>query len=295
VICEKVQSYLGMNIEVQDHAIIVDMHYYIEQLLSEVSSKLTSYKTPAAKECFQIATTNSPLLDNDAKKKFHTMVAKLLNLAKRARPDLLTVVSFICTKVKTPMKRDQSKLLRVLGYLQNTKDLKYNIKPREPLKITAYVNAAFAAHDDSKSHSGMVVFVAGILVYASSKKQGCVTKSPTESELVALTDNIGLVELFEELVTFLANDKIATPIIYQDSSSVVSLVTLGGGVTRTKHLRNRMHLAKEAVDLKHLIIRHCRAELMMADGLTKPLEGVEFQQFLQGLAIFDLEKATGER
>jgi len=295
VICEKVQSYLGMNIEVQDHAIIVDMHYYIEQLLSEVSSKLTSYKTPAAKECFQIATTNSPLLDNDAKKKFHTMVAKLLYLAKRARPDLLTVVSFLCTKVKTPMKRDQSKLLRVLGYLQNTKDLKYNIKPREPLKITAYVNAAFAAHDDSKSHSGMVVFVAGILVYASSKKQGCVTKSPTESELVALTDNIGLVELFDDLVTFLVNDKIETPIIYQDSSSVVSLVTLGGGVTRTKHLRNRMHLAKEAVDLKHLIIRHCRAELMMADGLTKPLEGVEFQQFLQGLAIFDLEKATGER
>jgi len=63
VICKKVQSYLGMNIEIQDHAIVVDMHYYIEQLLSEVSSKLTSYKIPAAKECFQIAATDSPLLD----------------------------------------------------------------------------------------------------------------------------------------------------------------------------------------------------------------------------------------
>jgi hypothetical protein len=56
-----------------------------------------------------------------------------------------------------------------------------------------------------------------------------------------------------------------------------------------------MHLAKEAVDLQRLIIKHCRAELMIADGLTKPLEGVEFQKFLQGLVIFDLEKATGER
>ncbi len=87
-----------------------------------------------------------------------------------------------------------------------------------------YIDAAFAAHDDSKSHSGMVVFIASILVYASSKKQGCVTKSPTECELVALTDNIGLVELFEELITFLVNDKIVTPKIYQDSSSVVSLM-----------------------------------------------------------------------
>jgi hypothetical protein len=153
----------------------------------------------------------------------------------------------------------------------------------------------FAAHNDSKSHSGMVVFVAGMLVYASSKKQGCVTKSPTESELVALTDNIGLVELFEEFVAFLINETIATPIIYQDSSSVVSLVTLGGGVTRTKHLRNRMHLAKEAVDLKRLIIKHCRAKLMIADGLTKPLEGIDFQQFVQNLMIYDLKKTTGER
>jgi hypothetical protein len=295
VICDKVQSYLGMNIEMQEHAIILDMHYYIEQLLSNVLSNLTSYKTLATKECFQTAMNNSPLLDIEAKKTFHTIVAKVLYLAKRTRPDLLTVVCFLCTKVKTPTKRDQSKLLRVLGYLQNTKDLKYNIKPREPLKIKTYIDAAFAAHNDSKSLSGMVVFVAGMFVYASSKKQGCVTKSPTESESVALMDNIGLMELFEELVTFLVNDKIATPVIYQDSSLVVSLVTLGGGVTRTKHLRNRMHLAKEAVDLKRLIIKHCRAELMIADGLTKPLEGIDFQQFVQNLMIYDLKKTTSER
>jgi hypothetical protein len=172
VICYKVQSHLGMNIEMQEHAIILDMNYYIEQLLSEVPSNLTSHKTPATKECFQSAVNNSPLLDIEAKKIFHTIVAKLLYLAKRARPDLLMAVSFLCTKVKTPTKRDQTKLLRVLGYLQNTKDLKYNIKPREPLKITTYIDAAFAAHDDLKSHSGVVVFVAGMLVYASSKKQG---------------------------------------------------------------------------------------------------------------------------
>jgi hypothetical protein len=114
VVCEKVQSYLGMNIEVQDHAVIVDIHYYIDQLLSEVPSKLTNYKTPAAKECFQVKMMNSPLFDIEAKKKFHTIVAKLLYLAKFTRPDLLTVTSFLCTKVKMPTKKDQVKLLRVL-------------------------------------------------------------------------------------------------------------------------------------------------------------------------------------
>ncbi len=66
----------------------------------------------------------------------------------------------------------------------------------------------------------MAIFVAGVLVFASSKKQSCVTKSPTKSELVALSDNLGLVELFEELITFLVDEMVPNPVIYQDSTSV---------------------------------------------------------------------------
>jgi hypothetical protein len=188
--------------------------------------------------------------------------------------------------VKEPTKTDQKKLIRLLGYLQSTRSLKYNLTPTQPLSVVSYIDAVFATHDDSKSHSGVTIFVAGMLVYASSKKQTCVTKSPTKSELVALIDNIGLVELFEEFITFLIKDKISTPVIYQDSSSVVTLVTHGGGVTRTRHLRNRMHLAKEAVDMGCLIIKHCKAQLMIADGLTKPLDGSDFVKFVQDLNIF---------
>jgi hypothetical protein len=223
------------------------------------------------------------------------IVAKLLYLAKRARPDILTITSFLCTRVKSPTKLDQRRLWRVLGYLKSTVGLKYNIVPKGPLAIVAYVDAAFATHEDSKSHSGVAVFVAGMLVYVSSRKQRCVTKSPTESELVALTDNIGMIELFDEFITFLVNDKIPTPVIFQDSSSVVSLVTQGGGITRTRHLRNRMHLAKEAVDLDRLLIKHCNAKSMIADGFTKSLEGTDFKQFIHGLMIFHKQKTTGER
>jgi hypothetical protein len=34
-----------------------------------------------------------------------------------------------------------------------------------------------------------------------------------------------------------------------------------------------MHVAKEAVDMGHLVIRHCKAELMIVDRFTKPLDG----------------------
>ena len=76
---------------------------------------------------------------------------------------------------------------------------------------------------------------------------------------------------------------------------MVMLVTHGGGVTRTRYLKNCMHLAKEAVDMGRLIIKHGKAQLMIADGLIKPLDGSDFVKFIQDLTIFKPQKTTGER
>jgi len=107
VICSRIQPYLGMNIEVVDHQVAVDMIFYIEQLLSEVQA-VGNYNTPAIKEFFQ-PSKESPLLDDVGRQKFDTIVAKLLYLAKRLQPDLLTATSFLCTRVKQPTKADQCK------------------------------------------------------------------------------------------------------------------------------------------------------------------------------------------
>jgi hypothetical protein len=124
------------------------------------------------------------------------------------------------------------------------------LQPKGILQIEAYVDAAFAPHQDSKSHTGKAVFIGGVMVFAASQKQKCITKSPTESELVGLTDNVSFVELFKDFFCFVTNAEKKSPLIYQDCSSVISLVTTGGGVVRTKHLRVRMKLCKEAVEQK---------------------------------------------
>ncbi len=55
-------------------------------------------------------------------------------------------------------------------------------------------------------------------------------ESPTEAEVVGLTDNLGLIVLFHEFVSFLVGKKVTLPIAYQDSTSVATLVMKGGGV-----------------------------------------------------------------
>jgi hypothetical protein len=105
--------------------------------------------------------------------------------------------------------------LQLLGYLQAMVSKKLLLHPPEGVfNVEAYLDAAFAIHGVSKSHTGVAIFVGGVKGYAASRKQKCMAKSPRESELVALTDNMGFMELFEEFLSFVLNMKERTPIIY---------------------------------------------------------------------------------
>jgi hypothetical protein len=287
----KQHSYLGMQLNFLAGEVRVNMSNYTQKVLDFYEKGLEHRRVPGKKGVFLVSET-SVAVGTDEKQKFHTVVAKLLYLAKRARPDIVSVVSFLCTRVKAPTMEDVEKLEYLLGYLQRTKSREMVLKPRKPLFVEAYIDASFATHMDGKSHSGVVVLVGGVGVLFTSRKQKCVSKSPTEAELIALSDNTNLVELFQEFLGFVLNQRVCVPIVYQDNTSVISLVTIGGGIVRTKHLRARMGLVREAIENNKLEIKHVLTSDMMADGLTKPLEGNGFDLFADDVLG---HKSTGGR
>ena len=127
------------------------------------------------------------------------------------------------------------------------------------------------------------MFLGQALVFAASRKQKCVTKSPTDSELVALSDNIAFVELFAEFLSFIDNKPIVPPTIYEDCTAVIMLAKDGGGVARTKHLRVRIELTKQALQEQKFLLKYVNTKQMVADGLTKVLEGDAFIKFADKL------------
>jgi hypothetical protein len=100
----------------------------------------------------------------------------------------------------------------------------------------AYINTACAIHEDSKLHSGAVIYMGLTLAYVSSKKQKFMSKSPKEAEPIALTGNLGLVKLFREFLEFVTQGTVPVPLVHQDCNTVVTLITKGRGQTRMKHL-----------------------------------------------------------
>lgn len=71
------------------------------------------------------------------------------------------------------------------------------------------------------------------------------------------------------------------PTLYQASIAVVTLVTKGGGMPRTKHVRARMNLVKEDVDEKHAKVAQVKVADMKADGFSKPYDPAEHKPFAE--------------
>jgi hypothetical protein len=269
-------SYLAMNIEVTEREVTIDMTGYIEKFINSGMEVSAGAKSPATDTFFD-ADDNSPLLDEKKSRKFHTDVAKLLYLAKRCRVDILTSISYLASRVKAPSESDNCKLNRVVSYLINTKERKIKLKRGNEVSFTAFIDASFGSHEDGRSRSGVVIFMAGAAIAAWSSKQKMVAKSSTESEILALSDGLTEILWMRYFLKDLGYNLPAT-VVYQDNKSVLTIMKEGRrSHQRTKHLNVRYFLIIEKQENKEVELRYCPSEEMYADLMTKPISGAKFE------------------
>jgi hypothetical protein len=266
------------------------MEGYIRDLLKLYNVK-GSRVTPASENLF-VVSESSPKLDGENSEIFHSRVAKLLYLAQRARPDILTAMAFLTTRVCKCTDEDKSKLDRVLMYLNGAPGMGIRLCPRSELKILVYIDASFAVHGDMKSHTGSVISLGQGPVHAGSKKQGLMTKSSTESELVGVSDVLPQVIWTRD---FLIQQGYEVPpaTIFQDNTSTISLVVKGHSrSSRTRHIGIRYFFVKDRVDSGEIEVKHLSTSKMIADIMTKPLQGDLFRQMRGWLMGIDDTEET---
>lgn len=147
-------------------------------------------RSPATDGLFYIR-TGVDLVPENIRVWFHSVVAKLSYLAKRAKPECLTAVAYLATRVNRCTTDDVDKLKRLLKYVAATRERGVVFRPGS-LEICArvFMDAAYGVHADGKSHTGSCIVIGELgAVHCKSRKQSIVTKSSTEAELVALSDS----------------------------------------------------------------------------------------------------------
>ena len=269
-------NYLGMVFDLSTRGEArVTMKGYVNETLngSEISGEA---KTPATDGLFEIR--DKVGVCETERAKFHRLVAKLLYLAKRIRPDCLTAVSFLTTRVTKCTSDDVEKLERLVKYIRYSKERGIVLKPGElGIRVSIFVDAAYGVHEDRTSHTGSCVVIGdGGSVHCRSSKQGCVTKSSTEAELIALSDSANQALYLRQFLICQGHEP--GPVrVYQDNTSTMALISRGKpGAERTRHIDIRHFWLTDRVKAKEAVVIHMGTKEMYANLLTKPLQGAQF-------------------
>jgi hypothetical protein len=129
-------SYLGMRVQMKEGEVHLSMDAFVDNILKEFGETKGAV-SPALANTFEL--TPGEELSDVSRKKFHKTVAQLLYLTKRARPDMLVAVSFLCTRVRNPTRQDWKKLERAMGYLARTKETGLKLSCRGELRTIGYM------------------------------------------------------------------------------------------------------------------------------------------------------------
>jgi hypothetical protein len=186
----QVHDYLGMELDYQKRGELkINMTKYVENMLNNFPVKLGKKdvaKTPAGCNLFNLGT--GAKLGTKRSEIFHTFVAKGLFLCKRARPDFQQAISVLCMRVRDPNQADWEKLMRVMKYLNGTKEENLILSADDLRVVKWYVDALFAVHPDFKSHTSAMMRLGKGAMQSIARKQKMNVQSSTEGKLVAVDD-----------------------------------------------------------------------------------------------------------
>jgi hypothetical protein len=303
-------NFLGMEIGFLDKGKLkLGLVQYISGMIEELEEALAPYSEnldrnyphPAAKWLFTVKTDTEKL--DDAKADIFTkFVAKLIWVMKRARPDVEPTVSFLSTRVKAPDKDDWHKFKRLMCWIKKTKTDVRIIGADDLLKMIVMIDSAHAVHDDMRGHTGGVTSFGTGIVDEKSSKQKMNTRSSTETEHVGTSEYLPK-PIFFELFMGAQGYKPHT-ILAKDNESEIRMLVNGKAscTSNSKHVAIKYFWCTDRIKQGNISVRHCPTEKMVADYMSKPLQGklfVTFRNVIMGWVhistLFDTFSSTEKR
>ena len=286
-------TFLGMKITIKDKKVMINMRDQINETIDKFEADTgeivkDSVKSPANHSLF-LVDEGAKELDENKSDIFHSTTAKLLYIMKRARPDIETSISFLSRRVSKSADDDWKKLKRVLGWLKRTIDDIRTIGATSLTELYTYIDAAFAVHDNMRSHTGGAISMGYGIVHGKSSMQKINTKSSTEAELVGISEyvpyNLWLLHFLDA-----QGYGIKDNVVYQDNQSTICMAKNGRDSTtgNSRHINIRYFFVKNRIDKGEMRVDYLPTNVMLADYFTKPLMGKRFmdlREYVMGWKI----------
>ena len=249
----KVHKYLGMSLDFSHKGQCrVSMYDYVDGILEAFDDVVKKHndgylkvgkrrsKSSAAPNNLFVVNEDCEKLPDDVAASFHTIVAKVLYVTKRARPDTSLAIAFLTTRVRSPDTDDWEKLCHLMEYLRGDRDRPLILSGDNEGVLMWYIDASFAVHPNMRGHTGGCMTMGRGFPISVSTKQKLNTKSSTESELVGVDDMMPII-IWTRYFLLEQEYGVVENLILQDNKSSILLERNGKASSgkRTRHINIR--------------------------------------------------------
>lgn len=221
-----------------------------------------------------------------------------LYLAVITRPDIAFAVSRLCRFNHNPGPKHRKAIDRVIRYIRDTADYALLFDGIENELVT-WSDASFADNTlDRRSSQGYAMKLFGNTIAWRANKQDTVTTSTTEAELLSLSqaakEALFTGRLVKELSIRLENKPLQ---LLCDNIQTIRLIVKESLTlpTKLRHVDIYNHWLRQAVDKKQLTVDYVPSKLQIADGLTKALQGGDFERFRRQIGLESIKGQLQER
>jgi hypothetical protein len=163
---------------------------------------------------------------------------------------------------------------------------------RDPLFFGSS-DASYADEPETRrSSQGYAFKFGGLMIDWKSTVQRTVTKSTTESELLALSLAGSQMEEWMRFFAAINLTLDCTPTIWCDNQQTVGIVTKQQEKlhTKVKHVNIHQLWIRQEVEASRINVQWVPTDHMPADGLTKILPKQKFAEFVRQLGLVDITK-----
>ncbi|UYV68769.1 hypothetical protein LAZ67_6000770 [Cordylochernes scorpioides] len=264
-----------------------------ELLLSQknkIQELVERYNLQEAKPTFTPMESGYPgisdvkLLPNNVQ--YQQLIGSLLYLSVVSRPDIAAPVCILSSRNQNPRNCDWNAAKRIVRYLKTTKELELRISNQKPPTLEAYSDATWASDNtDRKSLSGNLLLLGSNPISWMTGKQGCVSLSSTEAELISAAEASQELLWLLDLLKDLELEQKAPIYFHQDNQSCLKICSSEKVSSRTKHIATKIHHLKDLQKKTVIKMIYCPTGDMKADILTKPLPRPTFEKLRYNLVM----------
>ena len=175
----------------------------------------------------------------------------------------------------------------MVHYTINTMDksIQYT-KPTDKAMINQlvlYVDASHADSDNLRTTIGYVIYLNGGPISWRSMLSKTHCQSPTESEYTGMYHAVCEVISIRNLMEEIGYNCSKPTLVYEDNEAAIAVANNPRNHDRMKHIELKVHLVRDAIHDKKIVMTHISGKEQIAHLLTKVLPVKQHEKFTNKL------------